>query len=106
MSEEAAEATNKRVRQYRLRNIRKDTRLHTLSDLLGYLLVASDPLRSSRGLQRRRGLHTSRYGLLPESRRLLAEPELPKEEAAAVGEGSEDDSGSDDDSGSEHSSGC
>ncbi|KAF0314431.1 hypothetical protein FJT64_015105 [Amphibalanus amphitrite] len=49
MSEEAAEATHKRVRQYRLRHTRKDSRIHTMSDLLGYLLVASDPLLSSLG---------------------------------------------------------
>ena len=46
MSEEAAEATHKRVRQYRLRHTRKDSRIHTMSDLLGYLLVASAPLLS------------------------------------------------------------
>ena len=57
MSEEAAEATHKRVRQYRLRHTRKDSRIHTMADLLGYLLVASDPLLSSLGLERRRRLY-------------------------------------------------
>ena len=37
--------------------VRKDSRVH-MSDLLGYLLVASDPLLSSLGLQRRRRLST------------------------------------------------
>ena len=77
MSEEAAEAANKRVRQYRLRHTRKDTRLHTMSDLVGYLLVASDPLLSSIGLQRRRDLYTRRQGtLLPGTLAMLAEPQL------------------------------
>ena len=78
MSEEAMEATNKSVREYRLRHTRKDTRLHTISDLLGYLLVASDPLLSSHGLRRRRGVRRIGH-LLPETRGLLAEPELPEE---------------------------
>ncbi|KAF0309112.1 hypothetical protein FJT64_019713 [Amphibalanus amphitrite] len=64
MSEEAAEATHKRVRQYRLRHTRKDSRIHTMSDLLGYLLVASDPLLSSLALIKRVLLCTdSRSGL-------------------------------------------
>ena len=103
MSEEAAEAMNKRVRQYRLRHTRKDTRLHTISDLLGYLLVASDPILSSYSLQRRRGLYTSQHGLLPETRRLLAAPELPGEDITAVGGGgtSASDNDSDDDNDSD-----
>lgn len=82
MSEEAAEATHKRVRQYRLRHTRKDSRSHTMWDLMSYLLVASDPLLSSFGVQRRRGLYVSRHGLLPETLALLADPELPEREAA------------------------
>ena len=78
MSEEAAEATHKRVRQYRLRHTRKDSRIHKMSDLLCYLLVASDPLLSSLGLQRRRHLYVSRYGQLqPQILALLSEPGLP-----------------------------
>ncbi|KAF0308880.1 N-acetylmuramoyl-L-alanine amidase [Amphibalanus amphitrite] len=84
MSEEAAEATHKRVRQYRLRHTRKDSRIHTMSDLLGYLLVASDPLLSSLGLQRRRRLYANRHGQLqPQTLALLAEPRLHAPTAAA-----------------------
>lgn len=61
------------VRQYRLRHTRKDSRLHTMSDLMGYLLVASDPLLSTHGLQRRRALIANRNGLLPDTKQLLAE---------------------------------
>ena len=76
MSAEAAEAANKRLRQYRLRHTRRDSRLHTTSDLFGYLLVASDPLASSLGLQRRRRLYASRHGKLQHERlALLAETE-------------------------------
>ena len=49
---------------YRLRHNRKDSRIHTMSDLLGYLLVASDPLLSSLGLRRRRSLYRNRHGRL------------------------------------------
>ena len=95
MSEEAAEATNKRVRQFRLRHTRKDTRLHTMSDLFGYLLVASDPQLSSYGLLRRRGLRRTGHGLLPETQRLLAEPMLPDDDAAGAEGDTESDSCSD-----------
>ena len=49
---------------YRLRHNRKDSRIHTMSDLLGYLLVASDPLPSSLGLYRRRSCYWNRHGQL------------------------------------------
>ena len=93
MSEEAAEAANKRLRQYRLRHTRKDSRVHTMSDLLGYLMVASDPMISSLGLQRRRRLYSSRHGRLqPETLALLAEPQSAAPEAAVgLREGSETD---------------
>ncbi|KAF0295491.1 hypothetical protein FJT64_006415 [Amphibalanus amphitrite] len=95
MSEEAAEAANKRLRQYRLRHTRKDSRVHTMSDLLGYMMVASDPLVSSLGLQRRRRLYSSRHGRLqPETLALLAEPQSAEPEASAEVE--ESDHGSSD----------
>ncbi|KAF0307092.1 hypothetical protein FJT64_021505 [Amphibalanus amphitrite] len=77
MSEEAAEAANKRLRQYRLGHTRKDSRVHTMSDLLGYMMVASDPLVSSLSLQRRRRLYSGRHGRQwqPQS----AEPEASAE---------------------------
>ena len=53
LSEEAQEARNKDVRAYRLHNARKDTRLHTMLDQFGFLLVTSDPLISSIYLERR-----------------------------------------------------
>ena len=67
ISEEEAKSRNKRLQHYRLRHTRKDKRVHTMSDLVGYLLVASDPLLSSHGLRRRRSLHTNRHDLLPET---------------------------------------
>ena len=77
-----------------------------MSDHLGYLLVASDPLLSSLGLQRRRRLYWSRHGQLqPQILALLAEP---RPHAAVVAEDADDgadssDSSDDnnDDSGSE-----
>lgn len=53
LSEEAQEARNKDVRAYRLHNARKDSRLHTMMDQFGFLLVTSDPLISSVYLARR-----------------------------------------------------
>ena len=105
MSEEAAEAANKRLRPYRIRHTRKDSRLHTMSDLLGYMMVASDPLVSSLGLQRRRRLYSARHGRLqPEALALLAEPES-REAAAGAREGVESDSDCDEAGGSSSSSG-
>lgn len=105
MSEEAAEAANKRLRQYRLRHTRKDSRLHTMSDLFGYLLVASDPLVSSLGLQRRRRLYASRHGKLqPETMALLADAE-PEPRVAAAGEESGADSGTGSDGDTESDNG-
>lgn len=105
MSEEAAEATHKRVRQYRLRHTRKDSRIHTMSDLLGYLLVASDPLLSSLGLQRRRRLYANRHGQLqPQTLALLAEPRLHAPTAADDGNGSSDNSDVESDDGRSSSS--
>ena len=104
MSEEAAEAANKRLRQYRMRHTRKDSRLHTMSDLFGYMLVASDPLVSSHGLQRRRRLCSSRHGKLqPEVLTLLAEPES-REAAAGTEEGVESDTGCEEYGGSDSDS--
>ncbi|KAF0293694.1 hypothetical protein FJT64_000820 [Amphibalanus amphitrite] len=81
MSEEAAESLNKCIREVRLKHTRKDTqcpRLHTMSDMFGYLLVASDPVLSSVGQQERRRKHARRQGtLLSETLRLLADPALP-----------------------------
>ena len=53
MSEEAAEARHKDLRVYRLRHTRKDSRLNTMSDLFGRLLVTSDPLTSWLQLEKR-----------------------------------------------------
>lgn len=105
MSEEAAEAANKRVRQYRLDHTRKDSRLHTMSDLVGYLLVASDPLLSSSGLQRRREAAARRKGkLLPETLALLAEPHLTSANADTSSDSS--NSSDSDSSSSDHDSSC
>ena len=78
MSEEAAESLNKCICEFRLKHTRKDSRLHTMSDMFGYLLVASDPVLSSVGQQERRRKYARRQGtLLPETLRLLADPALP-----------------------------
>ena len=99
MLEEAAEATHKRVRQYRLRHTRKDSRIHTMADLLGYLLVASDPLLSSLGLERRRRLYWSRHGQLqPQILALLAEPSPLAAVAEDADDGADSSGSSDDDS--------
>ena len=77
MSEEAAEARNKNVQQYRLRHTRKDSREHTMEDLFVYLLVSSDPVISSLKLSKRRTLYRSgRKPLLPEVPALI-EAETP-----------------------------
>ena len=54
MSEEAAEARHKDLRLFRLHHTRKDSRLHTMSDLFGRLLVTSDPLINSLRQEERR----------------------------------------------------
>ena len=100
VSEEAAEASNKDLRRFRLRHTRKDTRLHNMSDLYGYMLVNSDPLLSSKGARcRRRKLGTKGGQLLPATLALLAEPQLPSTTEPANNSGSDDDSsGNDSDS--------
>ena len=96
MSEEAAEARHKDLRVFRLRHTRKDSRLHTMSDLLGRLLVTSDPLISSLRQEERRAKQTRRHGPLPpEVYALLAAPELPEQDTCSSDSDS-DDSGSDD----------
>ena len=47
MSEEAAEATNKYIRQFRLFFTRKNNRQNTMTDLLHRLLANSDPFVAS-----------------------------------------------------------
>lgn len=47
MSEEALEARNKDVRNFRLLHIRKTSRQHTMADLMHALLFSSDPFISS-----------------------------------------------------------
>jgi len=47
MSEEALEARNKDMRNYRVNHTRKNSRLNTMVDLFNTLLVTSDPLISS-----------------------------------------------------------
>ena len=80
MSEEAAEPGHKQLRKFRLQHTRKDSRLHAISDLYGYLLVSSDPLISSIGAIRRRQQYRAKVGqVLPETVALLAEPEQPSE---------------------------
>ena len=45
-SEEAQEARNKHFRSFRLHHARKDTRIHTMTDLMNHLFVTSDPVIS------------------------------------------------------------
>ena len=77
MLEEAAESTNKRIREYHLQHMRKDAREHVMSDLFGYMLVASDPLISSLELKTRRDNTWHRGTLLASSIALLRASELP-----------------------------
>ena len=46
LSEEALESRNKDARAYRLSHAMNDSRLHTMMDQFGYLMVTSDPLIS------------------------------------------------------------
>ena len=93
MSEEAAEASNKDLRRFRLRHTRKDTRLHGMSDLYGYMLVNSDPLLSSKGARRRRRQFGPKVGqLLPATMALLADPPLPSATEPGNDSSSDDDS--------------
>ena len=46
-SEEAQEARNKHVRQYRIRHAKKSSRQNTLTDQFSYLLTTSDPFISN-----------------------------------------------------------
>ena len=72
MSEEAQEARNKDVRAYRLRHARKDSRVHTMADQMGYLLVTSDPVVSSSSVRRYNKRAASRQALLSEAVALLS----------------------------------
>ena len=93
MSEEAAEARHKDLRVYRLRHTRKDSRLHTMSDLFGRLLITSDPLISSLRQEERRAQLASRHGLLlPEVQALLETAETAEQSRNSS---SDDSSGSD-----------
>lgn len=47
MSEEALEARNKDVRNFRLHHTRKTSRQHTMEDLMHALLFSSDPFIST-----------------------------------------------------------
>ena len=96
MSEEAAEARHKHVRLYRLQRARRDSRLHTMADVFGRLMLTSDPLISvTSASSRRRARASSRTPLLEEARALLAEPSLPQADSDAEREVSDDSSGED-----------
>lgn len=49
MSEEALEARNKDIRNFRLKHTRKNSRLNTMQDLINSLLVSSDPVITNNG---------------------------------------------------------
>ena len=91
ISEEEAKSRNKRLQHYRLRHTRKDKRVHTMSDLVGYLLVASDPLLSSHGPRHCRSLHTNRHGLVPETLQLLEKTDKESDTDSEGGEESDSD---------------
>ena len=78
MSEEAAEARHKHVRLFRLHRARRDTRLHTIADIFGRLLVTSDPVVSSLGVATRRNARRN-TPLLPEVLGLLKQPDVSRE---------------------------
>lgn len=74
MSEEAAEALHKVVRRFRQHHTRKDSRIHTMSDLFHRLLVTSDPVISNLRQPERRAARCRRRGLLqPQVYALLAQ---------------------------------
>ena len=77
MSEEACESRNKHVREYRMHHTRKDNRLHTMSDLFGFLLVSSDPIISSTRMYKRKS--RAKKPLHPDARALLTQPDLVPE---------------------------
>ncbi|KAF0313620.1 hypothetical protein FJT64_015854 [Amphibalanus amphitrite] len=85
MSEEASEARHKDVRLYRLQRARRDSRLNTMADVFGRLLVTSDPVISSSGASARRNARShSRRPLLAETQALLAEPMMQQPTASDV----------------------
>ncbi|KAF0297154.1 hypothetical protein FJT64_005405 [Amphibalanus amphitrite] len=93
MSEEAAEARHKHVRLYRLQRARRDSRLHTMADIFGRLMITSDPVISTKSASsRRQARASSRMPLLKEARALLAEPTLPQNDSRTSDDSSDDDS--------------
>ena len=73
----------------------------------GYLLVASDPVLSSLGLQERRRMYARRQGkLLPQTLALLAEPQLPTADLAEDDSCTEMDADEGNDSGNSSDSSC
>ena len=67
LSEEVLESRNKDVRAYRLSHARKDSRLHTMADQFGYLMVTSDPLISSSAISDRCRKAQSKLSLAAEA---------------------------------------
>lgn len=76
LSEEAAEATNKYIRQFRLFFTRKSDRKETMNDLFCRLLANSDPFISNL-----RHSYKKRFrSLSSEARKMLKAPEIDEEE--------------------------
>ena len=97
MSEEAAEALHKVARRFRQHHTRKDSRLHTMTDLFRRLLVMSDPVISSLRQPERRAAQCRRRGLLqPEVYGLLAQGQGVEAPVASPLVSDADDSSSDD----------
>ena len=75
MSEEAAEARQKDARLFRLHRAHRESRHHTMADILGRLLITSDPIISSMGVAARCKAGARQHvPLLREARLLLAQP--------------------------------
>ena len=93
MSEEAAGARHKHVRQYRLQRARRGNRQRTMADVFGRLMITSDPVISVTSISSRRKARTSsQKPLLEEARALLAEPSLPQDDSDVEQEASDDSS--------------
>jgi hypothetical protein len=88
LSEEAQEARNKDLKQFREHHSTKTSRISTHEDLLNRFLISSDPLISSL----RKPPQKNSFKLLRDVFTLLKEPPIRASEEAARYGGSEDDS--------------
>lgn len=84
ISEEAAEARNKHIRQYRLNYSRKFSRVECNMDVLNRLLLTSDPLLTS--MRKNINLKKNRKNLYTDVLNLLCESDLTNENVCSSDE--------------------